>query len=174
MARPELLSALSDPDPARRAAAATVLGAAAARAGARRDPETLRALLDALDDPDATVCRRAAAALGDLGDPEAGRPLMRLVEGQDDATAIVAIRSLQRIGATWAVPRLEQIGGRDHGPAGHAAREAAAELARPPRSRPIDPATQPVPRLPGTPAPAAGGGSDPGSGRGLTAPESRP
>lgn len=140
----ELTVALGDAQAARREAAVNAL------AGHTRPDERsiVRPSLEtALTDSEPAVVRAAAVALGRLGDASAAPAVMKLVYDRDDGVAVSAIRTVATLGYKTALPELTKLGGRDQGPVGAAAREAAAELARPPRSVPIDPKTQPVPTV---------------------------
>ncbi len=63
----------------------------------RQDPDAIDALISACGDPVSLVRKSAAVALGETGSPLAARPLIRLMERDDDmTTAHQALRSLRR------------------------------------------------------------------------------
>ena len=140
----DLAAALGDRETARRQAAVAALGAHAAAA----DRAVVRpALESALTDSEPRVVQQAAEALARLGDPAAAPAVMKLVYDRDDGVAVSAIRAVSALGYKVAVPELTKLAGRDQGPVGHAALEAAADLSRPPRSLPIAPKKLTEPRL---------------------------
>jgi HEAT repeat protein len=70
------------------------------------DRRAVRALIKALDSPDASVVGSAAAALGRLGDPAAIEPLLRaLNEPRNWDTSASAIRGIARALAEFEEPR---------------------------------------------------------------------
>lgn len=140
----ELTVALGDRETTTRQAAVTALASHAAPA---ERAVVKSALESALADSEPVVVREAAVALGKLGDPTAAPAVMKLVYDRDDGVAIASIRTVAVLGYRTAVPELTKLGGRDQGPVGNAAREAVAELSRPPRAVAIDPKTQPVPTV---------------------------
>jgi cyclophilin family peptidyl-prolyl cis-trans isomerase/HEAT repeat protein len=93
-AQPRLAAALRSPEPARRAAALTVLAQLA-------PPGTSTLAAGLLSDPDPEVAARAAFALGQLADPEAERALRSALRTPASRSPAV-LRALGRVGTASA------------------------------------------------------------------------
>ncbi|HWO01289.1 MAG TPA: HEAT repeat domain-containing protein [Blastocatellia bacterium] len=91
-----LIESLSDISPFARQRAAEDLSRMCVEGN--RDSRMLSALVDALDDSDASVRSAAAVALGNLGDADATEALTRRLEEEESVHARAAVeRSLQKL-----------------------------------------------------------------------------
>lgn len=121
-ALPPLLAALADARPEIQAAALHALG----ELGDPRAAEPVAARLEATD-PD--IRRTAAAALRTLAPPRALAYLERALGDPAWSVRLAAVRTLARIGAARAAPRLRELAEHDADPlVRDAAREAVARL----------------------------------------------
>jgi hypothetical protein len=80
--------------------------------GRTDDPKVRRVLLDALGDPSAQVRREALSALERQG-PVSQETYLRCLKDEDWKVREIAIRGLERIGNTRAIPALEEVSAND-------------------------------------------------------------
>ena len=75
--------------------------------GQLKDPRAVESLLLLLDD--AKIDYHAAWALGEIGDRRAIRPLIAVLRNPDALARISAIQSLEKLGATEALPAIRAL-----------------------------------------------------------------
>lgn len=75
--------------------------------GQLKDPRSVDILLPLLEDTELNY--QAAWALGEVGDPRAVRPLIVVLRDRDALARISAIHSLEKLGATEAVPAIRAL-----------------------------------------------------------------
>lgn len=100
------LAALESIESAERAAAARLLGFAAAAPAVEGAPNLSDVLLGVLDDPDPLVAQAAAEALGRRGNPAVAADLLVALEHPNEAVRTGAARALGCLGTEAAVPQL--------------------------------------------------------------------